>query len=99
MKISLDMLTSVEAIEETTMSTLKTGISARVIGSTLIVRMLPPTSVVPKPYHSLGLPAVSTTGAHSIFHVCGQTESAIKAPIMAVGTPARASRKPSVTVT
>src|SRR6478736_511629 len=99
MNISVDMLISVEATDDMTMSAENMGIWDPFIGSTLIMRMLPPTSVVPRPYHSFGLPAVSTTGAHRIFQVCGQTESAINAPIMAVGTPARASRKPSVTET
>jgi len=99
MKISVDMLTSVEATEEKMTSALSTGTSARVIGKTLIARIVPPTVAVPRPYHSLGLPTVSTSGAHKTFQVCGNTDRAISVAIIAVGKPARASKKPIVTPT
>ena len=99
MNTSEAMATSVEASDDSTTSELSAAIPRAVAGSKLISRIDTATMLAPRPYHSLGLPRESTTGAHSIFQVCGHTDSASSPAITAVGTPAWPSWKPSVTVT
>ena len=85
MKISVDIETKVEVTDAATIRAVKIGISASVLGSTLISRIERPTVTVPRPYHSLGLPKVSMIGAHSILTVCGQTDSAMIVAMIATG--------------
>ncbi len=99
MKISVDIETKVEVTEERTMSAVKIGISAWVLGRTLISRIESPTVTVPMPYQSLGLPKVSTIGAQSIFTVCGQTDRAMIVAMIATGICPWRSWKARVTVT
>ena len=53
----------------------------------------------PRPYQSLGLPTVSTTGAHSTFQVWTQIPAAMTVAMASVPSPDRPSRNASVTPT
>ena len=99
MKISDDMLTSVDAADETSASSVMAGTPRAVAGSTLIARIEAPTPVAPRPYQSLGLPTVSTIGAHSTFQVWTQIVPATIDVTSSVLSPARESRKARVTLT
>jgi hypothetical protein len=99
MKISDDMLTSVEAADDSSASVVIAATPLAFAGSTLMARIVAPTAAAPAPYQSLGLPTVSITGAHSTFHVCTQSVPAMMVVISSVLSPARLSRNASVTPT
>ncbi|GAC1526195.1 MAG: hypothetical protein NVS2B4_02740 [Ramlibacter sp.] len=98
-KVSVDMLTSVEAADDTIASKVMRGTSCAVAGKTLMARIVAPTPALPRPYHSLGSPTVSTIGAHSIFQVWTQSVAAMIVVIWSTLNPARPSRNASVTPT
>jgi len=75
------------------------GTPREVGGNTLMKRIVAPMPAAPSPYQSLGLPTVSTIGAHSTFHVCTQSVPAMMVVISSVLSPERPSRKASVTPT
>src|SRR5689334_16771101 len=98
-RISDDMLTSVDAADDSSASVVIAAMPRALAGSTLIARIVAPVLAAPTPYQTLGLPIVSITGAHSTFHVCTQTVAAMIVVISSVLRPARPSRNASVTLT